>query len=356
MHLDYLIIGQGISGTWLSYYLQKEQKKFLVIDDNQANAPSRLAAGIINPVTGRRHVEVWMADEIIPFACNAYRQLEKELGITAISQKDILDFFPSPQMRLSFQQRVQEKANHVSLAREENNHRDHFNYDFGYGRISPVHTAHLETLLPAWRKQLVEKNLLLEEAFDTTQLTTTAENIRYKNITAHKIIFCDGNNSTSNPYFKNLPFAPNKGEALTLEIRDLPAITIYKKGMSLVPLAAPGHWWIGSDYQWDFKDMLPTQEFYDKTRQLLQQWLKVPFRITGHVAGSRPATLERRPFVGFHPQHPSVGILNGMGTKGCSLAPFFARQLADYLLHHSPITPEADIRRFARILQRPIDH
>jgi glycine/D-amino acid oxidase-like deaminating enzyme len=62
MHVDYLIIGQGVSGTFLSYYLQKEKKSFLVIDNNDNNTPSKIAAGIINPVTGRRMVTVWMAD------------------------------------------------------------------------------------------------------------------------------------------------------------------------------------------------------------------------------------------------------------------------------------------------------
>ena len=72
MQIDYLIIGQGISGTFLSYYLQRENKSFLVIDNNFKSAPSRIAAGIINPVTGRRMVTVWMADEVLPFDKNAY--------------------------------------------------------------------------------------------------------------------------------------------------------------------------------------------------------------------------------------------------------------------------------------------
>jgi hypothetical protein len=41
-----------------------------------------------------------------------------------------------------------------------------------------------------------------------------------------------------------------------------------------------------------------------------------------------------------------------MGTKGCSLAPYFARQLVDQLLRKNEITPEADIKRFQKILAR----
>ena len=199
MQIDYLIIGQGISGTWLSYYLSKEGASFLVIDDNNQNAPSRLAAGIINPVTGRRHVEVWMADEILPFARNAYTELGNELKITFISQKDIIDFFPTPQMRLSFQQRVEEKGGYVTLDESAGDLRQWFNYEFGYGQISPVCTAHLETLLPAWRNKLQLENRLLEETFISDDLHIEKKSIRYKDIAAKKIIFCDGISSVNTP-------------------------------------------------------------------------------------------------------------------------------------------------------------
>lgn len=352
MNVDYLIIGQGISGTWLSYYLLKEDKSFVVIDNGFKDSPSRMAAGIINPVTGRRHVEVWMAEDIMSSSWEVYTNLGNELGITAISQKKIIDFFPSPQMRVSFMQRLEEKAAFVYCCEEETNFRNLFNYDFGCGEISPVYTAHLETLLPAWKKQLKEKGLLLEEEFEIGQLKVEKEKIYYKDITASAIIFSDGSAGVANPYFNLLPFAPNKGEVLLVEIPDLPKDRIYKKGMMLAPLMAPGLWWIGSNYAWEFDNPEPTKEFREKTGSFLKEWLKIPFTVTAHLAGIRPATLERRPFVGFHPLYPNIGILNGMGTKGCSLAPFFAKQMADHLCHNKTIHPEADINRFQKILSR----
>jgi glycine/D-amino acid oxidase-like deaminating enzyme len=49
---------------------------------------------------------------------------------------------------------------------------------------------------------------------------------------------------------------------------------------------------------------------------------------------------------------PSVGILNGFGTKGCTLAPYFGAQLADFLLTEKPLMPIVDVRRFTKILSR----
>src|SRR5438046_7032667 len=52
--VDYLIIGQGLSGTWLSWFLARENRSFLIIDKNEPITPSKVSSGVINPVTGRR--------------------------------------------------------------------------------------------------------------------------------------------------------------------------------------------------------------------------------------------------------------------------------------------------------------
>lgn len=352
MHIDFLIIGQGIAGTFLSWYLHQQGKSFLVIDNKEPNASSRLAAGVINPVTGRRLVTVWRVDEVLPFAWKAYQEIGHELEITAIFQRSIIDFFPNPFMRESFLQKIQTGDPYVHAYPEQNHFNPFFNYELGCGEIRPVYTANPDQLLPAWRQELASQQRLLEENFEIADLKVHPEGISYKNITAQKIIFCDGAAGFENPFFKLLPFAPNKGEALVVEIPGLPNQHVYKKSMTLVPMATQDIFWVGASYLWDFKHAHPTTEFRERTEQVLKEWLKLPFRTVEHRAGLRPATLERRPFVGFHPAHPAVGILNGMGTKGYSLAPFFANQLVNHLCNGDPIAPDADVARFKKILAR----
>lgn len=350
MQTDILIVGQGISGTFLSYYLHKAGVNCVVIDNNEENSPSKVAAGIINPVTGRRLVTVWMADEILPFAWNAYQEIGTLLDVNAISQKNILDFFPNPFMRESFLKKKAEQDPYIDII--EDDYSNIFNYEFGIGTIKPVYTAHLQTLIPAWKKYLSDRQMLLTEEFDINQLQADNNLITYKNITAKKIIFCDGARGSNNKYFANLPFAPNKGEALIVSIPGLSQDNIYKKAMLLAPLSEPDLFWIGSNYLWDFTDDKPSEQFYNNTLQQLQHFLKIPFTVVKHIAAVRPATVERRPFVGFHPLHANIGILNGMGTKGCSLAPYFAQQLTNYIISGTAILPEADISRYAKVLSR----
>ena len=351
MVVDYLIIGQGISGTWLSYYLQKASKSFIVIDNDQPNSASRVAAGIINPVTGRRIVKTWMIDELLSFLIPAYEEVGNELNIKAIEKKSLIDFHPTPQMKIAFDERVKENAGLLFHPKDEWQYQDIFNYDFGFGEVNPCYVVNLKGILPAWRKKLLSNNHLLEEDFEITKLKQADAAINYKNIKAEKIIFCDGIHSSQNPFLKNLPFALNKGEALLIESPGIPSTHIFKKGMMLTSIQKD-FFWLGSNYLWEFPDNQPTEQFRKQSELLLRSWLKIPFKIVDHKASVRPANIERRPFVGFHPTYKNIGILNGMGTKGCSLAPFFAKQLTAHLIDGDQILPEADINRFSKILMR----
>lgn len=352
MSTDILIIGQGICGTMLSWFLYKEGKRFIVIDDNNSAAPSKVAAGIINPVTGRRFVYSWMIDTVMPFAVQAYDELGNFLGQTIIAQKDIIDFFPSIQMLDAFTTKLTENDTYLHTYPNQNHFNQFFNYDFGCGKISPSYIADVNTLLTGWRRFLKEKELLREESFDNHLLQQKEDGICYQNIDAEKIIFCDGISSMQYDWFKALPFSPSKGEVLIIKTDELTNEHIFKKGLMLAPLFEKNFYWVGSSYQWEYEHPEPTTVFYEHTKTYLNNWLKVPYEIIEHKAALRPSTLERRPFVGFHPLYPSVGLLNGMGTKGTSLGPFFANQLAQHILYEFPIARDASVQRFNRILSK----
>lgn len=352
MQVDYLVVGQGISGTMLSWFLHKEGKKILVLDDNNKNASSKVAAGVINPVTGRRYAYTWMIDEIMPFAVQCYLEMGKYFDTQFVFQKSVIDFFPSPQMRNAFIDRLTEDDTYLHPYPDQNNFNQYFNYDFGCGEINPAYTVHLQLLIASWKKKLQELNALKEEKFNVNDLKIEKDFISYQNITAQKIIFCDGTDGVNNPWFQMLPYAPNKGEAIIIECNELTTEHIFKKSLALVPLPAKNLYWIGSNYQWEFENDQPSQQFFQHATSVVNGWLKKTYKVLEHRAAVRPATLERRPFVGFHPQFPNIGILNGMGTKGTSLAPFFAHQLTQYLVYNFPIAAEANVHRFTRILSK----
>ena len=347
--VDYIIVGQGLVGTWISYYAKAFGKNFIIINDPQTPSATSVASGVINPVTGRRIVQTWMIDVLLPNALQAYTELGIQLNKTILKKAPVVLLHPSLQMKESFEYRL----NHDNVYLSPNNKAEweaFFKTPFGTGQIDSSFWIDLNTMLSSWRKQLKDLGNYIETYFDIEDLIVHQDHVTWKEYTANHIIFCDGNNSMQNKYFNKLPFAPNKGEALIVEIKGLPKENIYKQSISIVPWKED-LFWVGSNYEWTFKDNSPTETFKEKMIQALNNFLKVPYTIVDHITGIRPANTERRPFVGVHPVYPSVAICNGMGTKGCSLAPYFSKQLIEYIENGKAIDTEADIKRFESILK-----
>lgn len=347
--VDYIIVGQGLVGTWLSYYAQAAGKSFVVINDASKPAASKVASGVINPVTGRRIVQTWMIDQFLPFALKAYSDVAELLNIKIVQETPVILIHPSAQMQESFDYRFEND----NIYLQKNNTSDFEQWmhtPFGTGQINQSIWIDLNTMLTTWKASLVANEQYVEANFDISDLHISEEGVAWKNYHAKRILFSDGVSSMGNPFFKGLPFAPNKGEALIVEIKDLPPQAIYKHNISIVPWKEQ-LFWVGSNYEWQFENTLPSAAFRIKIETALTQLLKIPFTTIDHIAGLRPANQERRPFVGLHPVYPSLGICNGMGTKGCSLAPYFAQALIAHCENGTPIHPEASLERFKIILE-----
>jgi glycine/D-amino acid oxidase-like deaminating enzyme len=338
MNIDFLIIGQGIAGTILSYTLMEAGCSVMVIDEYKANSASRVAAGVINPVSGRRFTISWEYDTIYPVAVNTYRKLEALLNLPVFKERDIWNVLPSEQLRDAFMERTSGLAYmHVP---EKDIYKEYLHQPFGAAVIKGG-TVLLHQLLPAWRTYLKEHNAFREECFDVHAL----EGNQYKDITAGHVIFCEGAAIVNNPWFSNIPFLLNKGEVLKVRIPGFDTEDIVKRSITLVPQEKETYW-VGSTFAWDYKDELPTPDKRAYLETGLQQLLKVPYEIIDQQAGVRPSGTDRRPMMGLHPDHPHVGIFNGLGTKGSSLAPAMAAQFTAYLLRNEPLWPETDIKRF----------
>jgi glycine/D-amino acid oxidase-like deaminating enzyme len=340
--VDYLIIGQGIAGTMLSWFLLQEGKEVIVIDDAKPNSASRVAAGIINPVSGRRFEPAWMYDTIYPYAKATYLQLSALLQVPVFTTRQIWSVFPSAQLQTAF---LQKTTNSVYTQVPSSLRYETFlDQPFGAAIIEGA-TVNLGSLLPAYRNYLQSLLALLPEHFELTKLEVSEQGVKYGNLQADKIIFCDGVATTRNPYFERLKFLPNKGEVLLVEIPGLETQDIIKKSITLVP-QDNGLFWAGSSFVWDYPDDQPTAAQREALEKSLNQLLKVPYAVKGQLAAVRPSGNDRRPIIGFHPAHPAIGIFNGLGTKGCSLAPYMANHFKDVLAKKADLMPEVDLIRY----------
>ncbi len=350
---DTLIVGAGLAGCLLAWRLRAAGQRVLVVGDSSKPCAASVAAGVINPVTGRWAVKSWQIDALLPEAEHSYRTIEAELGIQI--------YHPIPLRRF-----CQNEADLKRIGRRSRNPR----YADVLGKLSPagegpealqdpcgsfeIHGAayvDLPPLLAAMRADLVAADCYREEYFDHHALQQGAEGLwQYKNVTAQQVVFCEGAAVTQNPFFPDLAMKPVKGETLAFSCPELQLPhSIFHNGKWLLPYGE-NRFRIGATY--DEEDLSETPTAAAKTALLegLAKILKkVPeLEIEQHLAGLRPSTVDARPIMGQHPQKKGLYLLNGLGSKGASLAPLMTRQFVDYLLHERPLYPETDLARFLR--------
>ena len=75
---DYIIIGQGLAGSILAYNLINRGCSVKIFDDGN-NSASAVAAGLFNPLTGKRWVKTWKAEECFSKLASFYPVLQEEL-------------------------------------------------------------------------------------------------------------------------------------------------------------------------------------------------------------------------------------------------------------------------------------
>ncbi|HRP55184.1 FAD-dependent oxidoreductase [Agriterribacter sp.] len=333
MHPQYLIIGQGIAGTLLSYEFWKQDRSFFLIDEPHNISKASLVAGaIINPINVNRWTTVHEHESYISTALQTYRDLEKDLGVSLIKEMSMLVFHGERQKEL-FKKARSYSSGYVHPPGREDIARVNRSFASKYDvvKVAPVWKIYAEQLLSAWSGFLKSKNLLKEEFFHADECVIAPGGVAFKEIRAEKIIFCEGAKAINNPLFKKLPFTRNRGEALLLSVPDLPGSYIYHYGIRLVP-AAKDLWWCGSNYRWAFSDLSPDPGWRMQTEALLRQWLTVPFKVVDHVVAERPTTEGQQFLAGIHPAMPSAAIFNGLGTKGFLCGPLLAKALSKMLI------------------------
>jgi len=165
--------------------------------------------------------------------------------------------------------------------------------------------------------------------------------VTYKDFSASKIIFCDGVEAQNNPYWETLPFLPSKGEILTIKA-DMNLSHILNRKIFILPVGE-NLFKVGSTYSWKFENASPTEAAKAELITQLKSIIKIPFEVIDHTAAIRPTVKDRRPMIGLHKHYAQVGIFNGLGTKGCLLAPFFADHFAGYLSGKNELMEEVDV-------------
>ena len=351
-----VIIGQGLAGTVLAWQLLWRGKSPVVIDDGSFPTASRIAAGLVTPITGQRLVPSWRFAEFWPAAKHFYRRVERETGRQFFREIPMVRLFQTEQERQRFSE-SQAADLPVSLSYPEPLVEESaFNNVWG-GFEMRGGQLDVSGFLDASRNWFIERGYCQTARVDLpNDLDLPAQSVAFPKLAleAKRVIFCQGFEGLENPWFPRVPFDAAKGEILTIRVPGLKKQRVIHCGVWLAPLGDE-LFRAGATYDRENLDHSPTQNGRDEICRQLQTFLRRPFEVVDHHAAVRPIVIGRHPLIGLHPQHPQLGYFNGLGSKGTLQAPFVAGQFANFLQGEAEIENILNLQwRFGKTLSRII--
>ncbi len=332
MTVDVIIVGQGIAGSLLAHELEKRGKTFVIYDKGHMSSSTAVSSGLINPITGRNYVKSWMIDDFLPVAITIYQEISSKIDTNFVGNKPVIRGIHTPKDENQWHSRLAMDGygEYISEDYDGPEYDDYLREIFQWGSVKQSCNIHTQDLLSGLRAHYAAIGVLREEPFLYEDIVMSTSALSYQGIVTEHIVFCDGAQVVNNPYFNWLPFRPAKGEVVIVRIPGFPDSHIVKHHKFLVPLG-DDIFWIGSTYEWEFKDGSPSAAKRDELVGFLERYLRVSYEVIDHRAAVRPSTKYRRPFVGEHPEHERLLIFNGLGTKGISIGPYWAEYLCGLL-------------------------
>ena len=291
--LDYIVIGQGIAGTTIAWWLHLNKKIFYILNDEKKNTSSAAALGIYNPITGRNSVKTWNAEILFKELEKFYSKVEKKINKKILYKKNIYRPYKNIKEANLWNKKISNSKYENYIKSEVNNKKTNGLYDELGGIItSKSGYINVNKYISESKKYFISLGRYKKYKLNNKKILIKNNKIKIKNWNANNIIMCIGIDETNNKLFSYLPFKHVTGSSITI-----------------------------------------------KTKLKINNIINKKF-------GIRPATIDRKPFVGKHPIFDNLYILNGLGSKGISLAPFCSKELFNSIEQKSKINFEINVKRY----------
>ena len=336
---DTIVLGQGLAGTTLAWSLLLRGQNVAVIDGCPDVSSSRIAAGLMTPVIGKRLTRAWMWDRMWPVAIEFYRRLEERIGATFFETTDIVRIFRSKEESRYFESDRREQLADLLVKRD--GLPDEVTAQFGSFAMSGgrLHVARfLDLSRSMWRNEgrFFESQIDVERAVCPQR---SGVSIRGLELQADRLVFCQGFTDGRHPFFPGVRFDATGGEILSLKCPAFESRSVLNQGTWLAP-DGPGRYLAGSTTERNLESIRPTERGRQQILEGLSAFLNIASDVQQHWAAVRPIVEGRHPVIGIHQDTPQLAYFNGLGSRGSVQAPYVAGQLTELLV--SGLSPDDD--------------
>jgi glycine oxidase len=349
--IETLVIGQGLAGTAVAWSLYGRGNDFFIVDDGALSSSSRVAAGLVTPVTGQRAANCWEWYQASRLANAHYAKVERCTGRSFYRHQAAVRLYQNSEEGARLLARFGISSNPlIDEYSDCERERDSTFYRNDHGGFRMPNAYRLETAryLDASRDFFEKADRFRSTSLNLDQdisFTTNGILLPKLDLLVKHIILAQGHASLHSRWFPSVPISLVQGDILTIEVPTLVEERTMHCGVWLVPkdrssIDERHLFLVGATYRREHFDGLPSSKGRQELEEKLRDWLKVPFAVVDHRAGIRPGSFDQKPLLGRSASDPRICILNGLGGKGALYAPWMAEMLVSFLLDHQQIPAE----------------
>lgn len=212
----------------------------------------------------------------------------------------------------------------------------------GFYEINGGGYLDLPEFLKESRNVFKKNNAFKNDWINERDVIYSHDGVKIKDLSSKNIIWCTGNYAMQNSTFNYLPFKLTRGEMMKFVSGKLSQEFIFNKNFFVIPRG--DHFVSGATYSRDISKTV-TEDGLKDMQEKLAGIVKPITNFKEHYFGIRPTVADRKPYIGRHPERPHCYILNGLGSKGVTQGPYFAKELLNFIFNDGELTPEANILR-----------
>lgn len=341
-----LIIGQGLAGTALAWRLWERGAPFLIVDRDEPLTSSKVAAGLITPITGMRLTVSWRYEVFYREALRFYRGCGRRLGRRFLFPRGYVRL-PKNEREIMRWEKCRDEPAAARFLRPGEPHLAPTVFQPAEHGFQQRHAAWLDTnaFLQASRRFFESLSFWTRADVPPADVRDDADGVEWNGRRFSHVIWAQGWSGARHPLFDWVPFQSAMGTILTVRTDLAGEKRIVNRGCWLLP-REDGTVRAGSTYEWAFADPnTPTPGLVRKLETTLAAVLRAPVEILETQTAVRPIIKDRQALMGTHPAHPRVVFLNGLGSKGSLRAPWLAGHLVAHLLDGTALDAELDLQQ-----------